>query len=149
MGSTRSGYTLLGVALKRFPDGWLDYQSPLNLSGQIGPSPVTTAGPISRQVRPPIWVTHPEGPSGNCSPFIIQCLPVMLKSISLTQTYWSPAHSNFSSEAFKTKQGWSSQLYSLSCQPPWVIPYGVPNYRPELVILLLRPNIVVGLGHVP
>ena len=41
----------------------------------IRPPLGTTASPIPIQVRPLMWATYPEGPSGNSSPCTILCLP--------------------------------------------------------------------------
>ena len=50
----------------------------------IRPPTGTTASPIPIQVRPLMWTTHPEGPSGNSSPCTILCLAAMCKNMGLT-----------------------------------------------------------------
>ena len=81
----------------------------------------TMASPISIQVRPLMWATHSEGPSGNSSPCTILRLPAVSKNMGLTQICRSPAHPGLSFGVLNAKGHWSSQLHSLSCEPPQAI----------------------------
>ena len=94
----------------------------------IRPPLGTMTSPVSIQVRPLMWTTHPEGPSRNCSPCTILHLSAMSKNMGLTQICQNPAHLGLSFGVLNAKGSSSSQLHS--CEPPRAIPYGVADQQP-------------------
>ena len=127
---------------------WLDCKNFLNSSRQTRPSPSGMASPISRQMRPPMWSIHSEGPSGNHRPCTIPCLLVMSKNMGLMQTCQGSRPPGLVLDAFNRAGAGLANPMVPDVSQPWATPHGAADQWPGLVMPRLCPSVDASSGRI-